>query len=162
MIKDKASGDQCPCQMDNAAFVFGWILFLKWLTHDSSVSPHLIPPQLRMTRFSASILFLLLLTPPLLSYPIYPPTSLKLAFYHPTFTFTSTFYRITHIFSFFIHFLANLFLILFSNSPHFSPAFPHSPFPASAQKPLLQIFFPASICISLFVYKPHSSLKKVS
>ena len=128
MTKDKESGDQCPCQMDNAAFVFGWILFLKWLTHDSSVSPHLIPPQLRMTRFSASILFLLLLTPPLLSYPIYPPTSLKLAFYHPTFTFTSTFYRITRILSFFIISLQ----IFFSFSCQISLTFPLiSPFPLS-------------------------------
>ena len=40
MTNDKESGDQCPSQMDNAAFFLpGYFFFEGGLTHDSSPNP---------------------------------------------------------------------------------------------------------------------------
>ena len=150
MTNNKESGDQCLFQIDDTAYVFAWIHFWR----GGHTTPHLIPPQLRMTRFSASILLLLLLllTPPLLSCPLYPLQALNWHFYHPTFTFTSTFTLPSYFPSSFCAFSFEIPLTFLWHSPL-------SPFP-----PLLRNLCCKSFSQQAFAYHSlcnHIPLNKV-
>ena len=124
--------------------------FLKGWTHDSSPNPPAVeddsvfcvhPPPPPPPSYSSSS-----------QLPTLPPTSLELAFLSPHFYFHFNLH-ITLIFPFFI------LRILFWNSPHFSPAFPLSPFP-----PLLRNLCCKSFSRQVFAYHSlcnHIPLNKV-
>ena len=117
----------------HAVFIFGLILSEM----GRPMTAHLIPPQFRMTRFSASIL-----RPPYCHLPSLPlPTSLKLAFYRPNFNFTQPSITLRS------YFTPPLFPQSCShslgNSPHFS---------FSSFQPSLRILCCKSFSCQVFAY----------
>ena len=109
------------------------------------MTAHLIPPQFRMTRFSASIF-----RPPYSHLHPLPTTSLKLEFHRPKFHFHST-YHLTLIFFSLIFaqssLIATFFSLYLSKFPSLSPQ--HSPLSSLCSETFVANPFPASICIDI-------------